>query len=156
MMDMRNNGRGARGPVRRNPGRVRPTPAFPGAGTSVPTGRFSLYGQSYGAGERENGFGPLQYEPEDPLFGTPLGEDEVRDQAVPIADPPTAGADGDGEGTAGTCGGEDILAAYPLAMVYAPDQAWRALYEDDEALSEGTLFRELNFPFCPGCRRSGR
>jgi len=153
MMDMRNNGQGPRGPIGSDSGRVRRGPA---SRPSMPTGRFSLYGQTYGPRAGENGFGALQYEPEDPLFDAPLGEDEVRDQAVPIADPPAAGTDPDGENTAGTCGGDGVFAAYPLAMVYAPDQAWRELYEDEEALSEGTLFRELNFPFCPGCRRSGR
>ena len=154
MMDMRNNAQGPRGPVGGDFRGGRRGPAFPGSRASSPTGRFSLYGQQYGPGGGENGFGTLQYEPEDPLFSAPLGEDEVRDSASPIADPPAAGADG--ENAAGTCGGDGVLAAYPLAMVYAPDQAWRELYEDEEALSEGTLFRELNFPFCPGCRRTGR
>lgn len=34
----------------------------------------------------------------------------------------------------------------PLAMVYAPKQYWRALYEPAEALRTGTMFRELYFP----------
>lgn len=34
----------------------------------------------------------------------------------------------------------------PLAMVYAPKQYWRALYDPNEALRRGTMFRELCFP----------
>ncbi len=48
----------------------------------------------------------------------------------------------------------------PLVMSYAPDQAFHELYEDEEVLANGTLFRELNFPFygtkCgEGCRIGG-
>lgn len=39
------------------------------------------------------------------------------------------------------------LAAYPLAMVYAPEQAFRSLYECDQWLEKGTIFKELEFPF---------
>ena len=34
-----------------------------------------------------------------------------------------------------------------LAMVYSPKQYWRNLFDTDRALQEGTLFRELDFPF---------
>ena len=34
-----------------------------------------------------------------------------------------------------------------LAMVYSPKQYWRNLYDVDEALPRGTLFRELDLPF---------
>ncbi len=38
----------------------------------------------------------------------------------------------------------------PLAMVYAPCQAFRALYDPATALSRGTMFCELDLPFgCP-------
>ena len=96
----------------------------------------------------------LAYEPED-YDGGP----------VPIADPPVpdgegagvaGGAGGTGENAPDTCGSPGALAGYPLAMAYTPDQIWQELYEDDEALAQGTLFRELDFPFCPGCRKSGR
>ena len=33
-----------------------------------------------------------------------------------------------------------------LAMVYSPDQCWRMLYSNDEALNHGTLFEELYKP----------
>ena len=33
-----------------------------------------------------------------------------------------------------------------LAMVYAPKQCWRDLFELEAALQHGTLFRELLFP----------
>lgn len=34
-----------------------------------------------------------------------------------------------------------------LAMVYSPKQYYRMLYQPEEALRNGTLFRELNLPF---------
>ena len=39
------------------------------------------------------------------------------------------------------------LAGYPLAIVYAPLQAWQGLYDTDTALKKGTLFAELDKPF---------
>ena len=35
----------------------------------------------------------------------------------------------------------------PLAMAYVPFQVWRDLYQPDEALQAGTIFKELNLPF---------
>ena len=35
----------------------------------------------------------------------------------------------------------------PLAMVYAPKQEFRNLYDTKTALRSGTLFKELYFPF---------
>lgn len=50
----------------------------------------------------------------------------------------------------------DCLPAAPsLAMVYAPCQVFSDLYELDEALKNGTLFRALNMPFQPGYRKRG-
>ena len=46
---------------------------------------------------------------------------------------------GDGCGCAMTCGRQ-------LAMVYAPSQCFRLLYEPDKALMTGTLFEELYKP----------
>ena len=43
------------------------------------------------------------------------------------------------------------LYEYPLAMAYAPYQVWRSLYCEDNALSRGTLFSELDLPF-EGCK----
>lgn len=44
--------------------------------------------------------------------------------------------------------GEDSwgLNTHPLAMVYAPCQTFRNLYDTETALSRGTLFSELDFP----------
>ncbi len=39
------------------------------------------------------------------------------------------------------------IANYPLASVYAPIQQWRDAYDEEMALSRGTLFRELDKPF---------
>ena len=47
----------------------------------------------------------------------------------------------------GGCGaGRWGLTEYPLAMVYAPCQSIRALYDPDTALDRGTLFTELDLP----------
>lgn len=35
----------------------------------------------------------------------------------------------------------------PLAMAYVPFQVWREIYQPDEALQVGTIFKELNLPF---------
>ena len=53
----------------------------------------------------------------------------------------------------GPCAAAGNLSGYPLAMVYAPDQEFDALYDGEEALARGTLFRELDLPFCRGCGR---
>ena len=42
-----------------------------------------------------------------------------------------------------------------LAMAYVPFQDFVDLYEPDEALSQGTLFRELDKPFYGQRRRMG-
>ena len=39
------------------------------------------------------------------------------------------------------------LKDYPLAMVYAPLQDFCELYDLDEALKAGTLFKQLDLPF---------
>ena len=44
---------------------------------------------------------------------------------------------------------------YPLASVYSPIQVWRNLYEPEEALKRGTLFKELDLPFVCGDRGTG-
>lgn len=44
------------------------------------------------------------------------------------------------------------LAGYPLAMVYSPCQRFGDLYDLDDALKNGTLFKELNLPFEAGKR----
>ncbi|MBR4292122.1 MAG: spore coat associated protein CotJA [Clostridia bacterium] len=37
---------------------------------------------------------------------------------------------------------------YPmLAMVYAPRQSWRMIYDGEKALVKGTIFGELDKPF---------
>lgn len=39
------------------------------------------------------------------------------------------------------------LDAYPLAMVYAPTQAFENLYDRELWLDKGTIFTALDFPF---------
>lgn len=34
-----------------------------------------------------------------------------------------------------------------LAMGYVPNQVWKDLYEPDEGLNRGTIFRQLDLPF---------
>lgn len=36
----------------------------------------------------------------------------------------------------------------PLAMSYVPWQQWRNIYEPSKALWVGTIFQELDLPFC--------
>ena len=43
--------------------------------------------------------------------------------------------------------GNDPLAGMSLAMVYSPEQAFENLYESDEGLSHGTIFKALDMPF---------
>ena len=38
----------------------------------------------------------------------------------------------------------------PLAMAYVPFQEWGEVYDDDEAISYGTLFPDLKLPFSKG------
>lgn len=49
------------------------------------------------------------------------------------------------------------LYEYPLAMVYAPLQAFRNLYDPETALRKGTMFAELDKPLesVTGHRRCG-
>ena len=64
-----------------------------------------------------------------------------------------------------SCGGESRnkgcssigwgLYEYPLAMVYSPYQIWRNIYNDETALSRGTMFAELDLPFEGGNCRKG-
>lgn len=35
----------------------------------------------------------------------------------------------------------------PLAMAYVPWQSWKNIYKAEDALMEGTIFKELNLPF---------
>ena len=47
---------------------------------------------------------------------------------------------------------ENCLSGRSLAMVYSPCQDFVNLYEPMAALSRGTLFAELDKPFCAGGR----
>lgn len=46
------------------------------------------------------------------------------------------------------------VAGRPVAMVYAPLQEWRSIYDAEMGLSRGTIFAELDLPFV-GCRGCG-
>ena len=35
----------------------------------------------------------------------------------------------------------------PIAMAYVPYQQWRNIYEPNQALKRGTIFKELDLPF---------
>ena len=39
------------------------------------------------------------------------------------------------------------LSGYPLAMVYSPFQEFEDIYDCDVALTRGTIFKKLDFPF---------
>ena len=58
----------------------------------------------------------------------------------------------------GGCGSESRQARWgvtnrPVAMVYAPIQEWRSIYDCEMGLNRGTIFAELDLPFvgCKGC-----
>lgn len=43
----------------------------------------------------------------------------------------------------------------PLAMAYVPWQRWGSLYSPEKGFAQGTIFKELDYPFYGkgGCRR---
>lgn len=43
----------------------------------------------------------------------------------------------------------DPLSGFPLAMAYVPNQPWEGIQEPEDALSSGTLFTGLLFPWHP-------
>ena len=50
-------------------------------------------------------------------------------------------------------GGSGVFPAQtPLAMAYVPYQEFEDLYDASAALENGTLFKNLNFPFERGAR----
>ena len=44
----------------------------------------------------------------------------------------------------------DCISDMPIAMAYVPIQQYKKTYEPDSGLTFGTIFPELNKPFC-GC-----
>ena len=42
----------------------------------------------------------------------------------------------------------DCIDRDPLAMAYVPMQQWERTYDLDVALDRGTIFPELDLPFC--------
>ncbi len=84
--------------------------------------------------------------PDKPGHGTPCPD-------KPCQEAPCVGHEGCDEDGWGLC-------RHPLAMVYAPCQYFRGLYDPATALSRGTLFEELDLPLevapgasCPLDRR---
>lgn len=63
------------------------------------------------------------------------------DGRMPYRQPDLSPAREDGGAECGIC--SDMPA---LAMVYAPIQKWRGLYDAESALTRGTLFSELDKP----------
>ena len=41
-----------------------------------------------------------------------------------------------------------MLSELPVAMAYVPFQQWRGTYEAEKGLDRGTIFPELDLPFC--------
>ncbi len=61
------------------------------------------------------------------------------------------------QGAAGATFAIPDLYGAPLAMVYSPAQRFDDLYDPEEGLEAGTIFRALDFPFYPtGCASCGR
>ena len=73
--------------------------------------------------------------------------DRNPDEGIPEGHPNGHGGNGCGcRGYEGCSPDSWGLGEYPLAMVYAPCQMFRGLYDPATALSHGTLFSELNLP----------
>lgn len=52
--------------------------------------------------------------------------------------------------------GVEITGSYSLAMAYVPMQSFCELYDLEEGFCQGTIFKELRFPFYPTpCRKDG-
>lgn len=50
----------------------------------------------------------------------------------------------------------EITGSYSLAMAYVPMQRFGELFDIEEGFCQGTIFRELRFPFYPTpCRKEG-
>ena len=47
----------------------------------------------------------------------------------------------------------DGVDGMPLAMAYVPNQSFVNLYSPSDALANGTLFGDLNLPYCAGGKR---
>lgn len=43
---------------------------------------------------------------------------------------------------------KDGLEDMPLAMAYVPWQRWQNIYDAEKGFCNGTIFQELNLPFC--------
>lgn len=54
-----------------------------------------------------------------------------------------------GSGTCESCANDEHLKHFRLAMAYVPWQEWERIYEDEAALSRGTLFESLDLPWYP-------
>lgn len=48
---------------------------------------------------------------------------------------------------------ENGSAPMVLAMAYVPNQTFKNVYSPSDALGAGTLFAELNMPYCAGGRK---
>ncbi|XCP84191.1 spore coat associated protein CotJA [Roseburia hominis] len=46
------------------------------------------------------------------------------------------------------CEHDDELSQMPLAMAYVPWQNWKRIYDKEQAFCRGTIFEELDKPFC--------
>ena len=66
-------------------------------------------------------------------------------ESLPTQSDPPTDAQGEANATCLTCQNEEKMPS--LAMVYAPKQIFKDLYEPNEALERGTLFRALDLPF---------
>lgn len=54
---------------------------------------------------------------------------------------------GNGENCGCASGCDSCINGYPLAMAYVPCQSFEDLYSEEEALCNGTIFKNLNLAF---------
>ena len=55
-----------------------------------------------------------------------------------------------------TCNRSNTAPQDVLAMVYAPYQKWKDIFDPAAALQKATIFEELYKPFCPCSNREGK
>lgn len=54
-----------------------------------------------------------------------------------------------------SCANDNKLKGLPLAMAYVPMQEWEDIYDDENALVHGTLFKALDLPWYQSSCRDG-
>lgn len=81
-----------------------------------------------------------------PVSAVPCCSDVSNTQAVPCCSDVAVGGIIIGGGSQG-CDKETVLSGLPIAMAYVPWQSYGNIYPLQQALQNGTMFRELDLEF---------